>query len=45
MLGQPGGSAVVDDAFARLHDPGIGAEISVRTSWAILDGTRTRPVG
>ena len=27
MLGQPGGSAGVDDAFARLHDPGIGAEI------------------
>jgi hypothetical protein len=27
MLGQPGGSGGVDDAFARLHGPGIGAEI------------------
>src|SRR5919198_402402 len=27
MTGQPGGIAGVDDAFARLHAPGIGAEI------------------
>lgn len=27
MVGQPGGSAGVDDAFARQHGPGIGAEI------------------
>jgi dihydrofolate reductase len=27
MAGQPGGFSGVDDAFARLHEPGIGAEI------------------
>ena len=27
MDGKPGGSGGMDDAFARLHDPGIGAEI------------------
>ena len=27
MLGQPGGSGGIDDAFARLFTPGIGAEI------------------
>jgi dihydrofolate reductase len=27
MLGEPGGSRGVDDAFARLHSPGVGAEI------------------
>ena len=27
MVGEPGGSRGLDDAFARLHDPGIGAEI------------------
>ena len=27
MVGEPGGSGGVDDAFVRLHDPGIGAEI------------------
>jgi hypothetical protein len=26
-VGQPGGSSGIDDAFLRLHDPGIGAEI------------------
>ena len=27
MVGEPGGSCGVDDAFARRHNPGIGAEI------------------
>jgi hypothetical protein len=27
MVGEPGGTGGLDDAFARLHDPGIGAEI------------------
>ncbi|NUT35234.1 MAG: dihydrofolate reductase [Hamadaea sp.] len=27
MVGEPGGAAGVDDAFARQHGPGIGAEI------------------
>ena len=27
MVGQPGGSSGIDDAFLRLHDPGVGAEI------------------
>jgi dihydrofolate reductase len=27
MIGEPGGTRGLDDAFARLHDPGIGAEI------------------
>ena len=27
MVGQPGGSSGIDDAFARQHGPGIGAEI------------------
>ena len=27
MVGEPGGSAGIDDTFLRLHDPGIGAEI------------------
>ena len=27
MIGQPGGSAGIDDAYLRLHDQGIGAEI------------------
>jgi dihydrofolate reductase len=27
LTGQPGGSAGIDDAFVRLHDAGIGAEI------------------
>ena len=27
MIGQEGGSRGVDDAFVRLHDPGVGAEI------------------
>jgi len=26
-VGEPGGSAGIDDAFLRLHDPGVGAEI------------------
>ena len=26
-VGEPGGSGGIDDAFLRLHDPGIGAEI------------------
>jgi len=26
-IGEPGGSAGIDDAFVRLHDPGVGAEI------------------
>jgi hypothetical protein len=26
-VGEPGGSGGLDDAFLRLHDPGIGAEI------------------
>jgi dihydrofolate reductase len=27
MVGQPGGTIGLDDAFLRLHDPGVGAEI------------------
>jgi dihydrofolate reductase len=27
LTGEPGGSSGIDDAFVRLHDPGIGAEI------------------
>ena len=27
MVGEPGGTRGLDDAFARLHEPGIGAEI------------------
>ena len=27
MVGEPGGTGGIDDAFLRLHDPGIGAEI------------------
>ena len=27
MVGEPGGTGGIDDAFVRLHDPGIGAEI------------------
>jgi dihydrofolate reductase len=27
MTGQPGGTRGIDDAFLRLHDPGVGAEI------------------
>jgi dihydrofolate reductase len=27
MQGQPGGSGGIDDAFVRLHSPGVGAEI------------------
>jgi dihydrofolate reductase len=27
MVGEPGGSGGIDDAFLRLHDPGVGAEI------------------
>ena len=27
MQGEPGGSAGIDDALVRLHDPGVGAEI------------------
>jgi dihydrofolate reductase len=27
MVGEPGGTLGLDDAYARLHDPGIGAEI------------------
>ena len=27
MVGEPGGSLGLDDAFVRMHDPGIGAEI------------------
>ena len=27
MVGEPGGSRVIDDTFLRLHDPGVGAEI------------------
>jgi dihydrofolate reductase len=27
MVGEPGGSSGIDDAFLRLHDPGVGAEI------------------
>jgi dihydrofolate reductase len=27
MVGEPGGSGGIDDAFLRLHDPGIGAEL------------------
>jgi hypothetical protein len=42
MVGEPGGSRGLDDAFARLDDPGIGAEImGARASSATPDGTRT----
>ena len=27
IVGEPGGSSGIDDAFLRLHDPGVGAEI------------------
>jgi dihydrofolate reductase len=27
LIGEPGGSSGIDDAFLRLHDPGVGAEI------------------
>jgi dihydrofolate reductase len=27
LIGEPGGSRGIDDAFLRLHDPGVGAEI------------------
>ena len=27
MVGEPGGSSGIDDAFLRLHEPGVGAEI------------------
>jgi len=27
LVGEPGGSGGIDDAFLRLHDPGVGAEI------------------
>ena len=27
LVGQPGGTGGIDDAFARLHGPGVGAEI------------------
>jgi len=27
MVGEPGGSRGIDDAFLRLHDPGVGAEL------------------
>ena len=27
MVGEHGGTSGLDDAFVRLHDPGIGAEI------------------
>jgi dihydrofolate reductase len=27
MVGEPGGSSGIDDAFLRLHDPGVGAEL------------------
>jgi dihydrofolate reductase len=27
MIGEPGGSGGIDDAFLHLHDPGVGAEI------------------
>ena len=27
MMGEPGGSRGIDDAFVRLHNPGVGAEI------------------
>lgn len=27
LVGEPGGSRGIDDAFLRLHDPGVGAEI------------------
>src|SRR4029078_6946475 len=27
LVGEPGGRGGIDDAFLRLHDPGVGAEI------------------
>ena len=42
LVGEPGGSAGVDDAFLRLHDPGIGAEIMGAGSSARPVGPRTR---
>jgi hypothetical protein len=44
QAGQPGGSGGIDDAFARQHDPGIGAEIMGPTSSATPAGTTT-PTG
>ncbi|HEX5826211.1 MAG TPA: hypothetical protein VFY23_01710, partial [Candidatus Limnocylindrales bacterium] len=33
MQGEPGGSRGIDDAFLRLHGPGIGAEIMGAGKW------------
>ncbi|WP_117000337.1 dihydrofolate reductase family protein [Desertimonas flava] len=38
MVGQPGGSAGVDDAFAERHEPGIGAEIMGRGKFSASTG-------
>src|SRR3954447_19182285 len=42
MLGQPGGTGGIDDAFSQLFAPGIGAEIMGAGKFGIPDGTRTR---
>jgi dihydrofolate reductase len=41
MLGQPGGSAGVDNAFAARHETGVGAEIMGRGKFSIQDGPWT----
>ena len=41
MVGQPGGTGGIDDAFVRLHDPGMGAEI-IAGKFGHPDGQRTR---
>jgi dihydrofolate reductase len=33
MVGEPGGSRGIDDAFLRLHGPGVGAEIMGSRKW------------
>ena len=43
MVGEPGGTGGIDDAFVRQHDPGIGAEIMGAGKFGYArDGTRTR---
>jgi dihydrofolate reductase len=41
MMGQPGGTTGVDDAFARRHDQGVGAEIMGRNKFAHQRGPWT----
>ena len=41
MMGQPGGSTGVDDAFAQRHDQGVGAEIMGRNKFAASRGPWT----